>query len=96
MLPLPTSLSLSAGGGGPSGATANNGISTPISNPFNFDDSGWIINFGNGNSASATGNKDANQTTQTPSTGAGLSGLLGGIQPDMLLLAAAAYFLLRR
>jgi hypothetical protein len=95
MLPIP-SLTLSAGGGGPSGATASNGIGTPISNPFNFDDSGWIVNFGNGNNANATGNRDANQTAQTPSAGGALGGILGGIQPNMLLLAAAAYFLLRR
>jgi hypothetical protein len=92
MLP---NLSLSAGGGGPSGSSSNAGISTPITTPFNFDGSGWIVNFGNGNSSDATGNRDANRTTPTSGIG-GLSGMLGGISPNMIVLAAVAYLLLRK
>lgn len=90
-------LQLSAGGGGPSTATSNAGVGTPIGNPFNFDGSGWVINFGNGNSTTASGNKDANGMTQTP-TGGTLAGTLGslGFDPKWLLLAGAAYFLLKR
>jgi len=94
---MPMPLQLSAGGGGPSTATSNAGVGTPISNPFNFDGSGWVINFGNGNSTTASGNKDANGTVQTPS-GQTLGGVLGGLgfDPKWLLLAGAAYFLIKR
>lgn len=96
-LSLPGSMPISlSGGGGTSGSTSNAGVSTPNSNPFNFDGSGWIINFGNGNSASATGNKDANQTAQTPTASAAGLGFLGNLSPNMLLLIAAAYFLLKK
>jgi hypothetical protein len=97
-LSMPGSMPISlSAGGGTSGSSSNAGVSTPISNPFNFDDSGWIINFGDGNSSSATGNKDANLTSQTPAASlGGIGGLLGGISPTMLLLAAAAYLLLKR
>lgn len=94
---LPMPLQLSAGGGGPGYATSNAGVGTPISNPFNFDGSGWVINFGNGNSTTASGNKDANSTTQTPS-GQTAGGLLSGLgfDPKWLLLGAAAYLLMKR
>lgn len=97
-LPIP-SLNLSAGGGGPSGATSNAGVSTPISNPFNFDHSGWVVQVNSdGNTVSATGNKDANQTTQTPGGvgGAGLLGGLAGINPMLILAAVAAYLVIKR
>ena len=83
---LPMPLQLSAGGGGPGYATSNAGVGTPISNPFNFDGSGWVINFGNGNS-----------TTQTPS-GQTAGGLLSGMGFDAkwLLLIGAAYLLMKR
>lgn len=96
MLPAnPFNLSLSAGGGGPSGVNSDNGFGTPISTPFNFDHSGWVVNFGDGNSTTATGNRDANQTSQTPSGGMSIGSLLGGLDPKWLLLAGAAYLLLR-
>jgi hypothetical protein len=85
-------ISLSAGGG-TSGSSSNAGVALPINTPFNFDGSGWVINFGDGNSSSATGNKDANASQQTPSAG-GSSGLLGGLSTSTVLLAVAAYFLL--
>lgn len=91
-MPAMPSLSLSAGGG-TSGSSSNAGVSVPINTPFNFDGSGWVINFGDGNSTTATGNKDANASTQTPSAG-GSSGLLGGMSPSTILLLVAAYFLL--
>lgn len=72
MLPL----SLSAGGGGPSGASATNGISFPINIPFNFDHSGWNVNIKGEATQSATGNKDANGAQQSqPSI---LGSLMGG------------------
>lgn len=87
-------LSASAGGGGPSSSSSNAGVGTPISNPFNFDGSGWIVNFGNGNSASATGNKEANQTAQaTPS---GLGGILSGANMNLVILGAVVILLLRK
>lgn len=89
-------LSASAGGGGPAASSSNAGVSVPINTPFNFDGSGWVINFGDGNTAAATGNKDANQASQTPS--GGVAGLLAGLglTPQMLLIAAAAYLVWKR
>lgn len=91
---IPTPPSISAGGGGPSGSSSNATTGTPISNPFNFDSSGWVVNFGNGNSTTATGNRDANQTAQT-TPGAGLGAMLG-FDPKWLLLAGAVVLLIRR
>lgn len=93
-MPSLPSLSLSAGGG-TSGSSSNAGVSVPVNTPFNFDSSGWVINFGDGNSSSATGNRDANGTTQTPATTTG-AGILGGLSPSTLLLLAAAYLLLTK
>lgn len=87
-------ISLSAGGGGPSGSSSNAGIGTPIGNPFNFDSSGWVVNFGNGNSTTASGNKDANGMTQTPS-GQTVGGMLAGFDMKWLLLIGAAYLVLK-
>jgi hypothetical protein len=101
VMPTAMPISLSAGGGGPSGASSNAGVQTPISNPFNFDGSGWVINFGNGNSTSAKGNEGANQTdqTQTPAgTPGGLASALGlgSVDPMLLLLGVGAFLLLRK
>lgn len=91
MFPLP---SMSAGGGGPSGASANNGISTPFAFGFNFDNSGWVVNNKSSGSTTASGNKDANAISQVPQSLAG--GLIGqGNLPVMLIGAVAAFFLLR-
>jgi hypothetical protein len=93
-------ISLSAGGGGPSGSSSNAGVQTPISNPFNFDGSGWVVNFGGSNTTSTRGNEGANQTdqTQTPAGAGGLSSALGlgSIDPMILLLGAGAFLLLRK
>ncbi|WP_147328034.1 hypothetical protein [Duganella sp. BJB476] len=69
----------------------------PIANPFNFDHSGWVVNNrSDGNSTTATGNKDANQTSQTGRTAGLLDGL--GLSQPMLIAGAAvvAYVLLKR
>jgi hypothetical protein len=89
---MPISLS---GGGGTSGSSSNAGVTSMFSTPFNFDSSGWVVNMGGSNTTTASGNKDANQTAQTPPA-AGLAGALGGISPTLLLVAAAAFLLLRR
>jgi hypothetical protein len=89
-------ISLSAGGGGPSSSGSNAGVQTPISNPFNFDGSGWVVNFGNGNTTTANGNKDANGTQQTGNTPGGLGALLGGMDPLMLLMIGGALLLMKR
>lgn len=87
-------ISLSAGGG-TSGSSSNAGVSSNISTPFNFDNSGWVVNFGNGNSASAGGNTDANGTRQSPGAASG-GGILGGLSSSTLLILVAAYFLLAK
>jgi hypothetical protein len=89
------SLSLSAGGGGPSGASANNGVSLPNELGFNFDHSSWVINNKSSGSTSASGNKDANQQSQIPQSLA--SGLLGGtgLSLPMLLIGGALFLMLR-
>ncbi len=89
--------SFSAAGGGPSGSSSNAGIQTPISNPFNFDNSGWVINQNSaGSTISATGNKDANQTQQTPAGGGSLASLFAGIDPVILIAGTAVVFLLMK
>jgi hypothetical protein len=89
-------LSLSAGGGGPSNANSSAGVNVSTNSPFNFDDSGWVINFGDGNTVKAEGNSGANQSSQSPATSSGLLGNLGGINPNMLLVGAAVLLLMRR
>lgn len=88
-------ISVSAGGGGPSSAGSNAGVQTPISNPFNFDGSGWVINFGAGNTTNAGGNSDANGTQQS-GTPQGLSAMLGGLDPAMLLIGAVVVLVIMR
>ncbi len=88
--------SFSAAGGGPSGSSSNAGIQTPISNPFNFDHSGWIINQNSaGSTLNASGNKDANATTQSPAKGSGLFGL-ENVDPIFLLGAVALFLLIKK
>jgi hypothetical protein len=87
-------ISLSAGGG-TSGSTSNAGVSSNVSTPFNFDNSGWVVNFGNNNGTSAGGNTDANGTRQSPGAGSA-AGILGGVSPSTLLILVAAYFLLTK
>jgi hypothetical protein len=93
MFPLPP-LNLSAGGG-PSGASANNGISTPFEFGFNFDNSGWVVNEHSSGTTTTSGNKDANHQSQVPQNLAG--GVLGqGMLPILLIGAALAYYLMNR
>jgi hypothetical protein len=99
-MPLPTTFapSLSAGGGGPSNAGSSAGVNSALSNPFNFDNSGWNVNIhSNGASLSARGNEGANDTSQAASGagGGGALGALGGIDPLFLLIGAAAFLLLK-
>jgi hypothetical protein len=105
----PSSLTLAGGAGGAAGGssgTANNGLSLPMSTPFDFDSSGWVVNFDSpGAKTTATGNTGANQTTQTAnptasSSGSGIatgmaSGLsaLGGSNMAPLLIGAIGLYL---
>lgn len=90
------SLSASAGGGGPSASGSNAGVQTPNSNPFNFDGSGWVVNIhSDGNTATASGSKDANGTQQTGSPG-GAAGLLAGIDPLYLVIGGVVFVLMMR
>lgn len=88
--------SLSAGGGGPSGASAGNSLMTPFAFAFNFDSSAWVINNKSSGTTSANGNKDANAQSQVPSSLAG--DVLGhaNMPPLLLLGGFAAWYLLRR
>ncbi|WP_373987009.1 hypothetical protein [Duganella sp. BuS-21] len=70
-------------------------MATPTNSPFNFDGSGWVINFGDGNTVKASGNSGANEAAQTPATGGSLLGNLG-INQNMLLIAAVVLLLMRR
>lgn len=60
------------GGGGPSDAYSRAEASTPLSVPFNFDDSGWNVNIKGQATQSAQGNTGAN-------AGAAPSGVLGSL-----------------
>jgi hypothetical protein len=62
---LPSLTGGAGGAAGPASGTANNGLSLPLSTPTNIDGSGWIVNFGNGNTSDAKGNTGANNTQQT-------------------------------
>lgn len=63
---IPSLTGGAGGSAGPAGGTANNGLSLPWNTPFNFDDSGWVVNLhSNGASTTAGGNTGANQNTQT-------------------------------
>ena len=87
-------MSVSAGGGGPSGSDSSAGVQTSANTPFNFDGSGWVINFGGSNKVNADGNSGANTATM-PQSGAG-GGLLAGIDSNMLLLGGAVLLLMMR
>lgn len=94
-------LSASAGGGGPSGSSSNAGILNPFNIPFNFDQSGWVINMKSaGSTLEASGSKDANRSTQDLTSDRGLgAGLMGALSnQDMMpwLLAAAGLLLILR
>ncbi len=71
---IPSLTGGAGGAAGPATGTSNNGISMPNSLPVNIDGSGWVINFGNGNSSKAGGNTGANQTQQTATPNATSSG----------------------
>jgi hypothetical protein len=91
-IPLPN-LSLGLSKELTSGANGN-GFETAFASPFAFDNSGWNV------SLHSTGNQSAQGSTGQAS-GAGrspldLAGILGGIDPKWLLLAGAAYLLLRK
>lgn len=104
--PMPMDLKLTGGAGGAAGdsaGTSNNGMAFNFSTPFNFDNSGWVVNqHSTGNTNGAAGNRDANRSAQsasatpTASTSAGGLGAMasGGMLP--LLLAAAGFLLLMR
>lgn len=92
-IPIPN-LNLSAGGG-TSRADNSAGLQLSSNSPFDFDHSGWVVNFGDGATVRAEGNSGANQTAQTPS-GAGGAGLLSGINPVYIGAALAVLFLMRR
>jgi len=62
---IPSLTGGAGGAAGPASGTANNGISLPLSTPTNIDGSGWVVNFGNGNTSKAGGNSGANDTRQT-------------------------------
>lgn len=94
-MPIP-SLTLSAGGGGPSSADSSAGVNVSTNTPFDFDGSGWVVNFGDGNTVRAEGNSGANQAAQSPAGAGGLLGGLSGINPNMLLIGAAVLLMLRK
>ena len=100
MLPIALPpLTLAGGNGGPSGATASNGISLLSSFGFNFDNSGFVVNHGSpGADIVATGNRDANKSSQTPSNYGGGGGAFGGLpsfrlSPPVFLIGAAVLLL---
>lgn len=80
-LPIPSLTGGAGGSAGPANGTANNGLSLPMSSPTNIDGSGWVVNFGNGNSTDAKGNSGANQTQQTATAHPSSSGSGSTAQP---------------
>ena len=98
-------ISLTGGAGGAAGAssgTSNNGFADNFGTPFNFDNSGWVVNQGtNGTNTTAGGNTGANATKQaasaTPSasssTGTGLMGALGNNAMPLLLVVGLVLLL---
>jgi len=76
---MPISLTGGAGGAaGPAAGTSNNGLAIPISNPFNFDSSGWNVNFGTmAGNTSAPGAANGTNQTATPSASSAASGASG-------------------
>lgn len=86
--------SLTGGTAGPANGTANNGLSMPLSTPTNIDGSGWVVNFGNGNTTRASGNSGANDTHQTATPTASSMGSAGNMptaQGYMLPIAGQLY-----
>jgi len=66
--PFSMPLNLTGGSAGPvnSNPQSTDAFSMPFSTPFNFDGSGWNVTLGStGTSNTATGNKNANGTTQS-------------------------------
>lgn len=102
----PFDLKLTGGAGGAAGdsaGTSNNGMAFNFSTPFNFDNSGWVVNLhSQGNTNSAEGNRDANRSAQsasatpTASTSAGGLGAMSSGSMLPLLVAAAGFLLLMR
>lgn len=102
----PDKLSLTGGAGGaagPASGTANNGLSLPVSTPYDFDGSGWVVNMGSpGASTTAGGNAGANATQQTanPTASGGTGGAsaagfnLGGNTVPLLLAALGLFLVL--
>jgi hypothetical protein len=89
-------ISASVGGGGPSGASSNSGVSNPFSIPFAFDNSGWVIQNRSKGNPSATG--ATGQASGDPNGGAGASGGLGsfaGIPMPLILMGVGAWLILR-
>lgn len=83
-MPMP---SISAGGGGPSGASATNSVMTPFSNPFMFDNSGWAVNIRGTATQSPTGSTGAQN---------GQPGMFGsGISLPMVAMALGVWLLLK-
>lgn len=90
-------LNFSAGGGGPSGASANNGVSNPFSIPFVFDNSGWVINNRGSGSMSATGSTGA--AAGNPNAGASAlpgNGSIAGIPIHLIMIAAGVWLMFKR
>lgn len=77
---IPSLTGGAGGAAGPASGTANNGISLPLSTPTNIDGSGWVVNFGNGNTSKSGGNTGANDTRQTSTPTASSLGS-GGTMP---------------
>ena len=100
---MPTSLppmNISAGGGGPSGASGSTSTN-PFNNPFNQDFSGWNVNIRSSGSQTSSGNEgnhmDGASTSAGMSAGGGLGGLLaGGMNMQLLMLGALAFVLFKR
>lgn len=66
MTPFNLALTGGAGGaGGPAAGTSNNGLALPMSSPFNFDYSGFMVNFGTQGAITQGGQQGANATQQT-------------------------------
>jgi hypothetical protein len=73
--------SISAGGGGPSGATSYSGVTTELANPFNFDNSNWQVNIKGSGAQSAT-----SASGSTPAS---------GLNIPLLAMAVVAWLLLK-
>lgn len=77
-----------------SSVSGGGGLYSTFDIPFSFDHSGWNVASHSSGDQSATGS-----TGQGSGTGGGLGGLggiLAGINPNMLVIAAVAYLVLRK